>query len=69
MSRWRIQAATTALLAVLVATTTSQPVRARDLQPFATGTPEQVGVSAERLGRITKCSKKKLSTASCRGRS
>src|ERR671934_2507454 len=53
MSRWRIQAATAALVAVLVATTTSQPVHARDLQPFATGTPEQVGMSAERLGRIT----------------
>jgi CubicO group peptidase (beta-lactamase class C family) len=60
MSRWRIQAPTTALLAVLVATTTSQPVHARDLQPFATGTPEQVGMSAERLGRITTMLKKEI---------
>jgi CubicO group peptidase (beta-lactamase class C family) len=60
MSRWRIQAAATALVAVLVATTTSQPVRARDLQPFATGTPEQVGMSAERLGRITTMLKQEI---------
>lgn len=60
MSRCRIHAAMAALVAVLVATTTSQPVHARDLQPFATSTPEQVGMSAERLGRITTMLKKEI---------
>ena len=53
MPRRRIQAATTALLAVLVATTTSQPVRTRDLQPFATGTPALVNVLTDWRARAT----------------
>jgi CubicO group peptidase (beta-lactamase class C family) len=60
MSQWKIQAATTALVAMLVAATASPPVRARELQPFATATPEQVGMSGERLGRITAMLKKEI---------
>ena len=55
-----LTSATAALVAVLVATTTSQSAHPRDLQPFATGTPEQVGMSAERLGRITTMLKKEI---------
>jgi CubicO group peptidase (beta-lactamase class C family) len=58
MSRWKIPAATTMLAAVVVATTASLPLCARELQPLAAATPEQVGVSAERLGRITTMLKK-----------
>jgi CubicO group peptidase (beta-lactamase class C family) len=60
MSRWKLQAATTALAAMLVAATVSLPVCARELQPLAAATPEQVGMSAERLGRITTALKKEI---------
>src|SRR3982074_2594794 len=60
MSRWKILAATTALAAMVVATTVSLPVCARELQPLATATPEQVGMSLERLGRITPMLKKEI---------
>jgi CubicO group peptidase (beta-lactamase class C family) len=53
MSRWKILATTTALLAMVVAATASLPLQARELQPLATATPEQVGMSGERLRRIT----------------
>jgi CubicO group peptidase (beta-lactamase class C family) len=36
------------------------PVSTRELQPLATGTPEQVGMSVERLGRITTMLKKEI---------
>ena len=36
------------------------PVCARELQPLVTATPEQVGMSAERLGRITTMLKKEI---------
>jgi CubicO group peptidase (beta-lactamase class C family) len=57
MSRCKILTVTTALAAVL-ATTAS--VCARELQPLVTATPEQVGMSAERLGRITTMLKKEI---------
>ena len=57
---WKILAATTALAATVIATTTSLPVFARELQPLATAAPEQVGMSAERLGRITTVLKKEI---------
>ena len=57
---WKILAATTALAAAVIATTTSLPVFARELQPLATAAPEQVGMSAERLGRITTVLKKEI---------
>ena len=60
MSKWKLQAATTALAAMLVAATVSLPVCARELQPLATATPEQMGMSAERLGRITTALKKEI---------
>jgi CubicO group peptidase (beta-lactamase class C family) len=60
MSRWKPQAGTIALAAMLVAATVSLPVCARELQPLATATPEQVGMSAERLGRITAVLKKEV---------
>ena len=53
MSRWKILATTTALVAMVVAATASLPLQARELQPLATATPEQVGMSGERLRRIT----------------
>jgi len=60
MSRWKLLAATTALAVVVLATTASLPLCARELQPLATATPEQVGMSAERLGRITTMLKKEI---------
>src|SRR5262245_64766363 len=60
MSRWKMLAATTALAALVVAATASLPVYARELQPLATAAPEQVGVSGERLGRITTMLKKEI---------
>ena len=60
MSRWKIKAATTALAALLVAATVSLPVCARELQPLAAAAPEQVGMSGERLGRITTMLKKEI---------
>src|SRR5438132_1974526 len=60
MSRWKILAATTTLAAMVVAATVSLPVCARELQPLAPATPEQVGMSAERLGRITTVLKKEI---------
>ena len=59
MCRWKILA-TTALAAMLVAATAMLPVSARELQPLATATPEQVGMSVERLGRITTMLKKEI---------
>src|SRR5499425_664960 len=59
MSRWKILA-TTALAAMVVAATASLPVCARELQPLATAAPEQVGMSGERLGRITTMLKKEI---------
>jgi CubicO group peptidase (beta-lactamase class C family) len=38
---------------MVVAATASLPLQARELQPLATATPEQVGMSGERLRRIT----------------
>ena len=59
MCRWKILA-TTALAAMLVAATAVLPVSARELQPLATATPEQVGMSVARLGRITTMLKKEI---------
>ena len=60
MSRWKIKAATAALAALLVAATLSLPVYARELQPLAAAAPEQVGMSGERLARITTVFKKEI---------
>ena len=69
MSRWKILAATTALAAMVIATTVSLPVCARELQPLVTATPEQVGMSLERLGRVTSVLKReRLPMISCQGR-
>ena len=59
MNRWKILA-TTALAAMLVTATPMLPVSARELQSLATATPEQVGMSVERLGRITTVLKKEI---------
>src|SRR6516165_9087558 len=59
MSRWKIKAATAALTA-LVAATLSLPVYARELQPLAAAAPEQVGMSGERLARISTMLKKEI---------
>jgi CubicO group peptidase (beta-lactamase class C family) len=61
MSRWKIHAATTALVAMALTAMLALPVFARELQPLATGAPEQVGMSGERLGRITTVLKKEIS--------
>jgi CubicO group peptidase (beta-lactamase class C family) len=58
MSWWKTKAATAALAALLVAATVSLPVYARELQPLAAAAPEQVGMSGERLARITTMLKK-----------
>jgi CubicO group peptidase (beta-lactamase class C family) len=60
LGKWKILAATTALAAAVLATTTSLPVFARELQPLAAAAPEQVGMSAERLGRISTVLKKEI---------
>jgi CubicO group peptidase (beta-lactamase class C family) len=60
LGKWKILAATMALAAAVIATTPSLPVFARELQPLATAAPEQVGMSAERLGRITTVLKKEI---------
>ena len=60
MSRWKIKAATAALAALLVTATLSLPVYARELQPLAAAAPEQVGMSGERLARITTMLKKEI---------
>ena len=52
--------ATTALAAILVTATAVLPVSARELQPLTTATPEQVGMSVERLGRISAMIKKQV---------
>src|SRR6476659_5157493 len=57
---WKILAATTALAVAVIATTTSQPVFARELQPLVTAAPEQVGMSPERLGRISSVLRKEI---------
>ena len=59
MARWKIPA-TTMLAAMVVAAAAPQPVHARELQPLAFATPEQVGVSAERLGRVSTMLKKEI---------
>src|SRR5262245_29746084 len=60
MAKWKMSAAPMALAAMMVAATVSLPLSARELQPFAFATPEQVGVSAERLGRISTMLKKEI---------
>jgi CubicO group peptidase (beta-lactamase class C family) len=60
MARLRMPATTTMLAAMLAAATVSLPVHARELQPLAFATPEQVGVSAERLGRVSTMLKKEI---------
>jgi CubicO group peptidase (beta-lactamase class C family) len=45
---------------MVLATTVSLPVCARELQPLATATPEQVGMSLERLGRVTSVLKREI---------
>lgn len=60
MSRWKLLAALAALAAMLAATTGSLPAGARELQPFATAAPEMVGVSSERLGRVSTMLKKEI---------
>ena len=60
LGTWKILAATTALAAAIIATTTSLPVFARELQPLAAAAPEQAGMSAERLSRITTVLKKEI---------
>ena len=60
MGKWKILAATTSLSAAVIATTPSLSVFARELQPLATAAPEQVGMSAERLSRITTVLKKEI---------
>jgi CubicO group peptidase (beta-lactamase class C family) len=59
MSRWKVLA-TTMLAAIAVTATAVLPVSARELQALATATPEQVGMSGERLGRITATLKKEI---------
>jgi CubicO group peptidase (beta-lactamase class C family) len=53
-------AATTALAAMAVATAASLPVCARELQTLVTATPEQVGMSTQRLGRIATMLKREI---------
>ena len=60
MSRWKILPAVTVLAALIVATTVVPAVSARELQSLTSGTPEQVGMSAERLGRIATMLKKEI---------
>jgi CubicO group peptidase (beta-lactamase class C family) len=60
MSAWKTSAAATALAAILVAAAPSLPVWARELQPLAAASPDQVGMSVERLGRITTTLKKEI---------
>ena len=60
MSRWKILPAMTVLAALVVAATVVPAVTARELQILTSGTPEQVGMSAERLGRITTMLKKEI---------
>jgi CubicO group peptidase (beta-lactamase class C family) len=60
MSRWKILLSTTALVAMALAWTASLPVWAREVLPLATATPEQVGMSEDRLGRITTMLKQEI---------
>ena len=60
MSRWKILPAMTVLAALVVAATVVPAVTARELQILTSGTPEQVGMSAERLGRISTMLKKEI---------
>src|SRR3981189_2549123 len=60
MCRWKILAATTAMARMVLARTVSLPVYARELPPLATAPPEQVGLSFERLGRISSALKKEI---------
>jgi CubicO group peptidase (beta-lactamase class C family) len=59
MIRSRLLAAT-ALAAIAIATIASLPAAARELQPLTTAAPEQVGMSAERLGHISTTFKKEI---------
>jgi CubicO group peptidase (beta-lactamase class C family) len=59
MSRWRMQVAA-ALAAMMAAATVSLPLYARELPPLTTAVPEQVGMSVERLGRISTMLKKEI---------
>ncbi len=52
MGSWKILA-TAALAVMLAGAAATQPVYARELQPLVTAPPERVGMSVERLGRIT----------------
>jgi CubicO group peptidase (beta-lactamase class C family) len=60
MATWKMPAAPMALAAMVVAAAVSLPLSARELQPFAFATPEQVGMSAERLGRVSTMLKKEI---------
>ena len=60
MSKCRILIGTAALAAMMIVTTASLQASARELQPLATATPDQVGMSVERLGRITTVLKKEI---------
>jgi len=66
MSRWKMLTSA-GLTALLVATTVMLPVSARELQPLASATPEQVGMSAERLGRISTLLKKEIANGKLPG--
>jgi CubicO group peptidase (beta-lactamase class C family) len=58
MLNWKIRVAATAFVAIVIAATASLAVCARELQPLGAAAPEQAGMSAERLGRITTMLKK-----------
>ncbi len=53
MFGWKTKIVMRALAAIVVTATASLPVCARDLQPLTIATPDQAGMSAERLGRIS----------------
>jgi CubicO group peptidase (beta-lactamase class C family) len=55
---WKMRVTTTAFAAIVIAGTASLEVCARELQPLGAAAPEQAGMSAERLGRITTMLKK-----------
>jgi CubicO group peptidase (beta-lactamase class C family) len=67
MLRWKILAATTVLAAMAVATAASLPACARDLQALVTATPEQVGMSTQRLGRIATMLKQEIANGKLPG--
>ena len=53
MFGWKTKIVMRALAAIVVTATALLPVCARDLQPLTIATPDQAGMSAERLGRIS----------------